>query len=170
MKIMDILVKDAVILDLASKDKRSVLEELAGALARAEPELDAERLLQVLLEREELQSTGIGDGVAIPHEKTVLSSTSPSMVSPTSSFMSPMNSASWPGSWRCRWALPNGSVGATRKRRDSRQRPSRRRGASGTPCPTRRSPRSSSSTAARCWPRSGARPIRTGATRCVRAS
>ena len=69
MKIMDILVKDAVILDLASKDKRSVLEELAGALARAEPELDAERLLQVLLEREELQSTGIGDGVAIPHGK-----------------------------------------------------------------------------------------------------
>jgi len=69
MKIMDILVKDAVILDLASKDKASVLEELAGALARALPDLEAERLLQVLQEREELQSTGIGDGVAIPHGK-----------------------------------------------------------------------------------------------------
>jgi len=69
MKIMDILVKDAVILDLASKEKVSVLEELAVALARAEPDLDAERLLQVLIEREELQSTGIGDGVAIPHAK-----------------------------------------------------------------------------------------------------
>jgi PTS system nitrogen regulatory IIA component len=69
MKIMDILVRDAVILDLESQDKREVLEELARALAGAEADLDAERLLSVLLEREKLQSTGIGDGVAIPHGK-----------------------------------------------------------------------------------------------------
>ena len=69
MKIMDILVRDAVILDLASRTKRDVLEELASALAGAEPSLDAGRLLAVLTEREELQSTGIGDGVAIPHGK-----------------------------------------------------------------------------------------------------
>lgn len=69
MKIMDILVRDAVILDLESQDKRDVLEELARALAGAEADLDAERLLSVLLEREKLQSTGIGDGVAIPHGK-----------------------------------------------------------------------------------------------------
>jgi PTS system nitrogen regulatory IIA component len=69
MKIMDILVKDAVILDLASRTKREVLGEMAGALARAESGVAADRLLQVLLEREALQSTGIGEGVAIPHGK-----------------------------------------------------------------------------------------------------
>lgn len=69
MKIMDILARDAVILDLASGGKREVLEELSRSLAATEPDLDADRLLQVLLEREKLQSTGIGDGVAIPHGK-----------------------------------------------------------------------------------------------------
>ena len=69
MKIMDILVRDAVLLDLASADKHAALRELARALAGAEPRLDAARLLDVLLERERLQSTGIGDGVAIPHGK-----------------------------------------------------------------------------------------------------
>jgi len=69
MKIMDILVRQAVVLDLASGSKREVLAEMARALARAEPRLDAERLLEVLLERESLQSTGIGEGVAIPHGK-----------------------------------------------------------------------------------------------------
>jgi PTS system nitrogen regulatory IIA component len=69
MKIMDILARDAVILDLAARTKREGLAEMAGQLAKAEPDLDAERLLQVLLEREKLQSTGIGEGVAIPHGK-----------------------------------------------------------------------------------------------------
>ena len=69
MKIMDILVKDAVIVDLVSETKDDVLAEMALALAKAEPALDAERLLEVLTEREALQSTGIGEGVAIPHGK-----------------------------------------------------------------------------------------------------
>ncbi len=69
MKIMDILVRDAVIVDLASETKADVLAEMARALAKAEPALDAERLLEVLTEREALQSTGIGEGVAIPHGK-----------------------------------------------------------------------------------------------------
>ena len=69
MKIMDILVRDAVILDLVSKTKADLLAEMAGALAKAEPSVDAERLLRVLIEREGLQSTGIGEGVAIPHGK-----------------------------------------------------------------------------------------------------
>ena len=59
MKIMDILVRDALVLDLVSTDKQAVLEELSSALARAEGQLDAERLLEVLTEREKLQSTGI---------------------------------------------------------------------------------------------------------------
>ncbi len=69
MKIMDILVKDAVVLNLASKRKDDILEEMSQSLAAAEPSLSAERLLEVLVEREGLQSTGIGEGVAIPHGK-----------------------------------------------------------------------------------------------------
>lgn len=69
MKIMDILVKDAVILDLISQTKDSLLAEMARALAKAKPGLDEQQLLAVLIEREGLQSTGIGEGVAIPHGK-----------------------------------------------------------------------------------------------------
>jgi PTS system nitrogen regulatory IIA component len=69
MKIMDILVKDAVILNLGVRTKRGVLGEMAAALAKVEPQIEADRLLEVLLEREALQSTGIGEGVAIPHGK-----------------------------------------------------------------------------------------------------
>ncbi len=67
MKIMDILVRDAVLLDLASGTKQEALAEMAGALAREEAGIEEGRLLDVLLEREKLQSTGIGEGVAIPH-------------------------------------------------------------------------------------------------------
>ena len=69
MKIMDILVKDGVVLDLGSSTKDEVLREMAQALSDAEPSLGGDRLLEVLVEREKLQSTGIGDGVAIPHGK-----------------------------------------------------------------------------------------------------
>ncbi len=69
MKVMDILVRDAVILDIEATEKAGVLEELSRALSQAEGSLDAVRLCQVLEEREALQSTGIGDGVAIPHGK-----------------------------------------------------------------------------------------------------
>ncbi len=69
MKIMDILVKGGVVLNLSSQNKHEVLVEMANVLAAAESSLDAERLLEVLLERENLQSTGIGEGVAIPHGK-----------------------------------------------------------------------------------------------------
>ena len=69
MKIQDILVKEGSILDLASDTKDAVLEELARAVAEVEPSLNAERLQEVLADREALQSTGIGEGVAIPHGK-----------------------------------------------------------------------------------------------------
>ena len=69
MKITDILVREASILDLSSTGKETLLAEMAGALADAEERLDADSLLAVLSEREALQSTGIGEGVAIPHGK-----------------------------------------------------------------------------------------------------
>ena len=69
MKIMEILVKESVILDLGVRTKREVLAEMSASLAKVEPQIEAGRLLDVLMEREALQSTGIGEGVAIPHGK-----------------------------------------------------------------------------------------------------
>jgi len=69
MKITDILVRDAVILDLTPGAKRDVLAQMAHALAQADGEVREDRLVEVLIEREKLQSTGIGEAVAIPHGK-----------------------------------------------------------------------------------------------------
>ena len=69
MKLLDILPKKSIIPDLKGRTKKQVLEELIDALLREKPELDRERLMAVLLERERLGSTGIGDGIAIPHGK-----------------------------------------------------------------------------------------------------
>ena len=69
MKITDILVPEAVISELKSSEKRGVLEEMVHGLVQAVPSIDEGQLLDVLVERESLQSTGIGEGVAIPHGK-----------------------------------------------------------------------------------------------------
>ncbi len=69
MKIVDILNKDCIIPELRSKTKKEVLEELTGALVNCKANLNKEVLVEVLLERERLGSTGIGDGIAIPHGK-----------------------------------------------------------------------------------------------------
>lgn len=69
MKILDILAKESVIPELKGKTKKQVLEELIDAMLQHKPHLDRDRLMAVLLERERLGSTGIGDGIAIPHGK-----------------------------------------------------------------------------------------------------
>jgi PTS system nitrogen regulatory IIA component len=69
MKLSDLIHEQNVIPDLKAKDKRGVLEELVDTLVKQEPSLDKNALVKVLLERERLGSTGIGDGVAIPHGK-----------------------------------------------------------------------------------------------------
>jgi PTS system nitrogen regulatory IIA component len=69
MKILDILHKDRIIPELSSQSKTEVLEELTGALLGHQKSLNKEALVEVLMERERLGSTGIGDGIAIPHGK-----------------------------------------------------------------------------------------------------
>lgn len=69
MKLSDIFDPKSIILELKAKDKTSALEELAGSICSHEPYIDKAALVRVLLERERLGSTGIGDGVAIPHGK-----------------------------------------------------------------------------------------------------
>ena len=59
-----------IIPQLASKSKEEVLRELVQVLAQQEKQLNQDRIVEILLEREGLQSTGIGDGLAIPHGKS----------------------------------------------------------------------------------------------------
>ena len=67
MKIMDYLNEEWVIPDLKGTDKASVLKELSSVLVTPCQMTSVEDLLQVLLDREKLGSTGIGEGIAIPH-------------------------------------------------------------------------------------------------------
>ena len=67
MKIMDYLNEEWVIPDLQGTDKPSILKELSSVLVKPCQVISVEELLQVLLEREKLGSTGIGEGIAIPH-------------------------------------------------------------------------------------------------------
>jgi PTS system nitrogen regulatory IIA component len=67
MKIIDYLEEDWVISDLKGTDKPSILRELSNVLVKPCQVASVEELLQVLLEREKLGSTGIGEGIAIPH-------------------------------------------------------------------------------------------------------
>ena len=69
MKITSILSEDSLIPELKSKNKNDVVRELAEAVSHAEPSIGVTELVQILLEREKLGSTGIGSGVAIPHGK-----------------------------------------------------------------------------------------------------
>jgi PTS system nitrogen regulatory IIA component len=69
MKIVDILHADCIIPELHSQNKEEVLEELTTALLKYKGNLNKEALVEVLLERERLGSTGIGDGIAIPFGK-----------------------------------------------------------------------------------------------------
>jgi len=69
MRISEFLSPEAVIAELASSSKQGALAELCTPLAKVQPGLNTERLVDVLVQREKLGSTGIGDGVAIPHGK-----------------------------------------------------------------------------------------------------
>ncbi len=68
MKILEMLPREAILADLQSTDKKSILNELVTPVAR-HAGLDPESLLKVLQDRERLGSTGIGQGIGIPHGK-----------------------------------------------------------------------------------------------------
>ncbi|WP_419662747.1 putative PTS IIA-like nitrogen-regulatory protein [Desulfosarcina variabilis str. Montpellier] len=68
MKILDVLDKDAIQVDLQAKDKIGILNELVTPIARITG-IDQSEIVRVLMERERLGSTGIGGGIGIPHGK-----------------------------------------------------------------------------------------------------
>jgi nitrogen PTS system EIIA component len=69
MKICQYLTPDLILPDLQARNKEGVLTELAVHIAAHFPALKESEILHVLLERERLGSTGIGEGFAIPHGK-----------------------------------------------------------------------------------------------------
>jgi len=69
VKITDFLTVQTVMPSLASRDKNAVLQELAEGLTAYYQSLDQKRVFEVLLERERISTTAIGEGVAIPHGK-----------------------------------------------------------------------------------------------------
>ncbi len=69
MRLSEILDAKNIIPDLKARDKKKAIEELAETIVNSQPSMDKNALVKVLLERERLGSTGIGDGVAIPHGK-----------------------------------------------------------------------------------------------------
>ena len=69
MRISDILSEELVIPVLRGRTKSEVIEELAARVAAHHPEVEVGRLTQALEDRERLNSTALGEGVAIPHGK-----------------------------------------------------------------------------------------------------
>ena len=70
MKISDIMKEEGILPNLTSRNKLSVLRELSNILVTSfKLKHDTDAIVKILEAREELGSTGIGDGVAIPHGK-----------------------------------------------------------------------------------------------------
>jgi nitrogen PTS system EIIA component len=69
MKIVDLIQREMIVPALVATDKRGILEELARHVSSRIPKIDATALSRVLIDREALASTAIGEGVAIPHGK-----------------------------------------------------------------------------------------------------
>ncbi|OGW81927.1 MAG: hypothetical protein A3C47_03560 [Omnitrophica bacterium RIFCSPHIGHO2_02_FULL_51_18] len=70
MKIIDFLNEKAVVANMKAVTKEAAIRELVDSLAKAEGIRNKEELIKVLMNRETLGSTGIGQGVGIPHGKT----------------------------------------------------------------------------------------------------
>ncbi len=70
MRLLDILSANCIKADLKGKNRKDVISELVELLAKAGAVKDKSKVIEAVMEREKLMSTGIGNGVAIPHAKT----------------------------------------------------------------------------------------------------
>ncbi len=70
IRISELILENAIILDLKAKDKIAVIKEMTEKIAELKLIADEETFLSDILKRENLESTGIGLGVAIPHART----------------------------------------------------------------------------------------------------
>jgi mannitol/fructose-specific phosphotransferase system IIA component (Ntr-type) len=71
MKLLDFVVREAIIVDLQASGKEAAIREMVGSLHRAGrlADHDVDSVIRLILGREELGSTGIGQGVAVPHTR-----------------------------------------------------------------------------------------------------
>lgn len=71
MKLSDFVVKEAILVDLDATSKEPAIREIVQSLAAAGrlSEADTDSVAKAILNREELGSTGIGQGVAVPHTR-----------------------------------------------------------------------------------------------------
>lgn len=70
MKITELLTRETILLSMQSRSKQEAIEELVEVLDRAGKISDRTAFKTAILKREEQSTTGIGDGIAIPHAKT----------------------------------------------------------------------------------------------------
>ncbi|MGL4787390.1 MAG: PTS sugar transporter subunit IIA, partial [Cetobacterium sp.] len=70
VKITDYMSEELILLNLKAKNKDEALKELSALIGKSEKIEKKDVIYKALLERENLGSTGIGKGVAIPHAKT----------------------------------------------------------------------------------------------------
>ena len=69
MKISDILSENRISIDIRSRNKIDVIQEMVELLANSDSILDSKEVLECILSREKAMTTGIGNGIAIPHGK-----------------------------------------------------------------------------------------------------
>lgn len=71
MKLSDFVVREAILVDLKATSKEEAIREIVGSLHAAGrvSESDLDGVTRAILNREELGSTGIGQGVAVPHTR-----------------------------------------------------------------------------------------------------
>lgn len=69
MKVIDLLAMDCMIMDLEATDKKSAIKEMVGKLYQAGRINNQEVFEAGIIKREEQTSTGLGDGIAMPHSK-----------------------------------------------------------------------------------------------------
>lgn len=70
MKISDLLTEDLVITRLTGDSKDDIINALVDLVATSPKVIDKEKVREAVFEREQIMSTGVGDGFAIPHGKT----------------------------------------------------------------------------------------------------
>jgi len=66
----DLLTRERVLVPLVSQTKEEVLRELVRLAAPSSAPAELENIVGAVMDRERLQSTGIGSGIAIPHGRT----------------------------------------------------------------------------------------------------
>jgi nitrogen PTS system EIIA component len=69
MRLLGLNSKALIVPDMEARTKEAVLRTLVACMTQEYPHIDGARALEALLERERLGSTGVGNGIAIPHAR-----------------------------------------------------------------------------------------------------